>query len=488
MSPAPSKLAVGVDAEPDVSGDVAPPRRRRWFGPALVATDLFALGLSLLLLPQLTAVAIVAHLLVGEATIRSLRLRLTRVASDWATETVGMLRVGIILGVLSLVVSGAGPAGIPQAMIVILGSAAILWGARASYRGVVARLRRGGHGMTDVAVIGNPESLERLLGDLDAQPETGFRVHGVYGPRDVWQGSTRTWLGEVDDAVTSLTRLGVRHVIVDTGSLSGGESTRLIRNLSEIDVTVQVSTGLPDLDHRQITLRALGRTPMIYVESAEPSSVQVTAKRIMDIVGASVGLMVLAPLLLVFAILIKLEDRGPVFYRQDRVGRDGRLFPMLKLRSMRPNADRELGELQAQNVRSGPLFKVANDPRVTRIGRLIRASSIDEIPQFFNVLRGEMALIGPRPALPSEVAEFDDELVRRHRVAPGLTGLWQVEAREEEDFEHYRRLDLYYVHNFSLLLDITILLLTPLAVARRARTAIRPRVGGSGRVPAPYLD
>jgi len=158
------------------------------------------------------------------------------------------------------------------------------------------------------------------------------------------------------------------------------------------------------------------------------------------------------------AILIKLEDRGPIIFRQQRVGRDGQLFEMLKFRTMVVDAEALLATLQQTNERNGPLFKMERDPRITRIGRFLRATSLDELPQLLNVLNGTMSLVGPRPALQSEVAAFPAELNARHDVRPGITGLWQVEARDNPSFDAYLRLDLFYVQNWSLSLDMVLLL------------------------------
>jgi lipopolysaccharide/colanic/teichoic acid biosynthesis glycosyltransferase len=187
-----------------------------------------------------------------------------------------------------------------------------------------------------------------------------------------------------------------------------------------------------------------------------------------DIAVASVVTVLTAPVLLLAAIAVKLEDRGPVLFRQERVGRDGVPFVMLKLRSMVPDAEARQAQVGELNERSGPLFKASDDPRVTRVGRILRATSIDELPQLFNVLRGSMSLVGPRPALASEVEHFDEALQARTRVMPGVTGLWQVEARDSASFADYRRLDLFYLENWSVGFDLVIMLSTVLAVPKRA--------------------
>jgi lipopolysaccharide/colanic/teichoic acid biosynthesis glycosyltransferase len=176
------------------------------------------------------------------------------------------------------------------------------------------------------------------------------------------------------------------------------------------------------------------------------------------------GLIVLAPILALIALAVKLDSRGPVFYGQLRLGKDGRQFKMLKFRSMNVDADKRLSELKEQNEATGPLFKMRRDPRVTRVGRFIRRWSLDELPQLINVFRGEMSLVGPRPPMPSEVAEYEDWQLGRLRAVPGVTGLWQVSGRSEVPFHDMVRLDLHYIRNWSLALDVEILLRTIPAV------------------------
>ncbi|MGH9082582.1 MAG: sugar transferase, partial [Acidimicrobiales bacterium] len=195
-----------------------------------------------------------------------------------------------------------------------------------------------------------------------------------------------------------------------------------------------------------------------------------------DVVGAVVGLLVASPLLAAAAALVKIEDGGPVLFRGARVGRSEQLFDVYKIRSMSPEVAPAPEALAGLNERTdGPLFKASADPRVTRVGRLLRASSIDELPQLWNVLRGTMSLVGPRPALPSEVEKFDDELRRRHLVRPGMTGLWQVQARRNPSFNAYRRLDLRYVDDWCLALDLGILLSTLPCVMSHAARELRSR-------------
>jgi exopolysaccharide biosynthesis polyprenyl glycosylphosphotransferase len=211
----------------------------------------------------------------------------------------------------------------------------------------------------------------------------------------------------------------------------------------------------------------LAHEPLLYVEAPSLSKAQLVAKRMLDVVLSSLALLVLSPVIAMVALGIKINDRGPIFFSQKRVGRRGREFGVLKFRSMRVDAEKQLALLKATNERQGPLFKMENDPRVTRIGRFLRDSSLDELPQLINVLRGEMSLVGPRPALASEVANFPVKLRAREQVMPGITGLWQVEARDNPSFEAYRRLDLFYVENWSITLDLLIIVGTMEQVVSR---------------------
>lgn len=183
-------------------------------------------------------------------------------------------------------------------------------------------------------------------------------------------------------------------------------------------------------------------------------------KRLIDVIGSIVALVVFTPTMLVIMLLIKLEDKGPLFYGQTRIGKNGAEFKMWKFRSMIENAHELRSQMMAQNDADGPMFKIKDDPRVTKIGHFIREKSLDEIPQFFNVLKGEMSLVGPRPSLPEEVMEFDSRERERLNVLPGLTGLWQVSGRNNLSFDDMIALDLEYVKHHSVLWDIKIIFMT----------------------------
>lgn len=192
-------------------------------------------------------------------------------------------------------------------------------------------------------------------------------------------------------------------------------------------------------------------------ESTRGFSFYEVIKRVIDVVCSFVGVLVLSPLFVVIAIIIKFTSKGPVFFSQKRVGRDGKEFKMYKFRSMVVNAEELKEKLAAQNEMSGPMFKMKDDPRVTKVGKFIRKTSIDELPQLFNVLKGDMSLVGPRPSLPKEVAQFEDWMYRRLEVKPGLTCYWQVSGRNNIDFEDWMKLDIKYVKEKNLWIDIKLI-------------------------------
>lgn len=197
-----------------------------------------------------------------------------------------------------------------------------------------------------------------------------------------------------------------------------------------------------------------------------PGRVALAVKRLMDIAGSATALFLLAPICVAITIAIRCESRGPAIYSSRRVGHTGRLFSFYKFRSMVVDAESRLEELRGRNERKGLLFKISDDPRVTRVGRFLRTYSLDEIPQFYNVLRGEMSLVGPRPPLLSEVEHYTLDCARRLEVKPGITGLWQVLSRRDPSWENYVALDLRYIDHWSLWLDVKILFLTIPAVFR----------------------
>lgn len=228
-------------------------------------------------------------------------------------------------------------------------------------------------------------------------------------------------------------------------------------------IDLVVAPALTDVAGPRIHTRPVAGLPLVHIEYAEFSGLKYWTKRTNDVVVSALLILVLAPVLLMIALLVK-SDGGPVIFRQERVGKNGEHFRMLKFRSMVMDAEERLAELQAESDGNGVLFKMKDDPRITRVGRVLRKYSLDELPQLFNVLGGTMSLIGPRPALPKEVVEYDEWATRRLLVKPGITGLWQVSGRSNLSWEDSVRLDQYYVENWSMAGDMLILARTVKAV------------------------
>jgi exopolysaccharide biosynthesis polyprenyl glycosylphosphotransferase len=408
-----------------------------------------AVGLSLMALDRLYRV--------GPANVRSIELvRLSRVAIGTA---------------IAAYVFGLAPRG--QRQEVVIGAVCCFVALNVTRRLYTTWLRaawKRGKRLRPVVVIGNDTEAARVATLMDHHPEFGFRVCGLAAdnaPRRARPGRSIPLLGSPNQALRIVQETGASFAVITPGGLSPVLRKQLLRDLTLAGIHVQVSPGLPGISHRRLRALPLGHEPFVYVEPLSLGRPQMMAKRAMDLVVAPLVLLVALPVLLLAAICIKIEDRGPIFFRQERVGRDGRRIMVYKLRTMVVDAESRLEQILAQNERTGPLFKLARDPRTTRVGRILRASSIDELPQLFNVLNGTMTLVGPRPALPREVDQFDDELLGRLRVTPGVTGLWQVEARDDPSFESYRLLDMLYVDNWSLSLDLAIMAGTVVALLTR---------------------
>jgi len=248
-------------------------------------------------------------------------------------------------------------------------------------------------------------------------------------------------------------------VIVPRG-VAALQMNLLVRQMHASGKHVHLGTGIAGIDARRLRALPLAHEPFFHVEAPSLARAQLVGKHAFDLVLAALAIVILSPVLLAVAVAIKLDSSGPILYKQTRVGRLGKTFAVYKFRSMSIDADKQLAQLRVENERNGPLFKMTRDPRVTRVGKFLRDSSLDELPQLLNVLRGEMSLVGPRPALPAEVLAFPDELRVREQVRPGITGLWQVEARDSPSFEAYRRLDIFYVENWSMTLDLVIIVAT----------------------------
>jgi exopolysaccharide biosynthesis polyprenyl glycosylphosphotransferase len=274
-------------------------------------------------------------------------------------------------------------------------------------------------------------------------------------------------LGGLDDVVPVVRELEVDTVaVLPCPELDGPSLRRLGWQLETTRADLLLAPAVTDVAGPRVHIRPVCGLPLLHMEKPELRGMRRVAKGVLDRVGAAVVVLLLLPALIGIALTVRFTSRGPILFRQQRVGRDGRLFWMLKFRTMVDGAEGMLRELVAADEGNGVLFKIRNDPRVTRVGRVLRRYSLDELPQLFNVLRGDMSLVGPRPPLSSEVEQYGLDMRRRFLVKPGLTGLWQISGRSDLSWGDSERLDLRYVENWSLALDLMILWKTFGAVRR----------------------
>jgi exopolysaccharide biosynthesis polyprenyl glycosylphosphotransferase len=447
-----------------------------WTAALLVPDGLDRPGMSHL--PNLV-VAILLATAASVALIASQRLYLARVCSVRAVETVRLGRTAVLTALL--LQAGERRLGIHVSwMEVVTGSIlsfALLGACRDAYRAWLKAHRRAGRHSRQMVVVGANEEGYDLCQLVGQHPELGFRVCGIIGnPSEVTErGYDVPWLGDINHVVEAVLASGANGVLVAASALPSTQLNRMVRDLLFAGIHVHLSSGIRGIDHRRVRSAPFAHEPLFYLEPVSLSRWQVATKRVLDLILSGIGILLAAPVLFACALAIKLGDRGPVFFRQERVGRDGKTFTIYKLRTMVIDAEARLADLVSQNQRDGVLFKLSADPRVTAVGRFLRATSLDELPQLLNVFRGDMSLVGPRPALPVEVAKFDEELLARQQVRPGITGLWQVEARDNPSFQTYQRLDLFYVENWSVGLDFAILLSTAQAVAARGARAVQRR-------------
>lgn len=333
---------------------------------------------------------------------------------------------------------------------------------RRRQRSWLAEQRRKGAMSTRVLLVGTATDNDRLDQWLRARPQSGLRpaarltiTPGQHPP--------------VTRLIGTATAQNIGAVLMTPSAHYGPHELNSLRwGLEEQGCDLVLSSWLTGLGARRIDARPVDGMPLVYVEGGHHSTGMRVAKSVFDKIIGSILLVALCPLMVVVAIAVKVTSRGPVFYRQERIGINGSTFRIWKFRSMTVDADSKLMQrLRDQGTDGQPLFKVTNDDRITPIGRPLRRWSLDELPQLFNVIAGQMSLVGPRPQRPAEVALYRGHAGRRLKLKPGMTGLWQVSGRSDLEWESALELDLYYVDNWSLQLDLALLWRTVLAVVRR---------------------
>jgi exopolysaccharide biosynthesis polyprenyl glycosylphosphotransferase len=373
--------------------------------------------------------------------------------------------------VCTLVLGWVGHSPVPRGWLAgLCGSALLLTSAgRLVARRVIRRLQKKGWLRSRVLVVGvNEESLriERTMRrqHRHSSEVVGFVTTGAGLP-------VRTdvpVIGTVADLPDAVRTARADAVILAATALDPGALPELYAVLQRLGVDVRVSAGLPDVAASRVSVEPLDGLAMLAVRPNQLASQEKALKRIVDVIGSLMLLVAVAPVMALVALVVRLTSPGPVIFRQVRVGEGGEPFTIYKFRTMVNGAEDQREAVIDLNEADGPLFKILRDPRVTGAGQLLRRLALDELPQLWNVLRGDMSLVGPRPPLPDETERYTEWVRGRLRVKPGMTGLWQISGRHELSFADYVRYDLFYIDNWSLLMDAVIVLRTmPVLLSRR---------------------
>ena len=412
-------------------------------------------------------------LVLWNADLEMFRTRERQIFGSGATEYKRIIHstlrafgfLAILLVVVKLeVVRGFFATALPLGIFLLLMS-------RWLWRRWLARQRAGGSYFSNAVIMGGTEDAGYVISQLRANPGTGYKVAGVaLTSLAVGRELNRPWyrvpVFSSEAKIEKILAVTGADTVIVAGNLPGGPGAihQLGWDLGELKTELVLASSLTNVAGPRVHFRPVEGLPLMHVELPQYSGGKHVYKRAMDVGLSAMALLVLSPLLLVLALIVRLDSSGPALFHQERVGRDGRTFKMLKFRSMVMDAEKLLADLANKNEGAGLLFKMACDPRITRCGRWMRKYSLDELPQFWNVLVGNMSLVGPRPPLPTEVAKYQAPVGRRLLIKPGITGLWQVSGRSELPWDEAVRLDLYYVENWSLTGDFIILWRTAKAV------------------------
>ena len=338
-----------------------------------------------------------------------------------------------------------------------------LTGARAVERVIQGQLRRRGIGVQRLLIVGAGEVGRMVMRNVAAQPELGYQVVGFVddkperGNRDLGRFKG---LGGTDQIPGLVKERAADVVIIALPWLAHRKILGIVSQCEHLGVAVRIVPDLFQMSLSQVDIDDLNGIPLIGTRSPVIMGWNLAIKRASDVAVSGLAFILLSPLLATIAMLIRLDSPGPAIFAQTRIGRGGRPFTVYKFRTMRFGAEEEQEALKGLNEAKGPMFKIKDDPRCTALGRFLRRSSIDELPQLYNVLRGEMSIVGPRPPLPGEVQQYQEWHKKRLETWPGMTGLWQVSGRSDLTFDDMVLLDIYYVENWSLLLDLRIALKT----------------------------
>lgn len=419
----------------------------------------FYLPLANLLPLQAVITAVVVVVLISEQIYRQQR------GTPWLDQ-LGMITRGSLVGItivlfMYLIFRPVLPSRLLFAYIWVL-SIILLSGARLVVGMIRSRRLRRGIGAERVLIVGAGQVGRSIMQSILARPELGYQLVGFVDDDPAKQediGRAKA-MGVTDNVAHVVESERIDEVIITLPWVSHSKVLAIMSQCQRRQVSFRIVPDLFQLSLSQVDIDDINGIPLIGVRSAIISETARLLKRLIDVIGSALIIIVLSPLLLAVAILIKLDSPGPALFRQTRIGRGGKQFTVYKFRTMRVGAEEELPALADLNEGKGITFKIREDPRCTRLGRWLRRLSIDEFPQFFNVLRGNMSIIGPRPPLPSEVEKYEDWHMKRLEVSPGITGLWQVMGRSDLPFAEMVMMDIYYIENWSLALDFKILLQT----------------------------
>ncbi|HOU13913.1 MAG TPA: undecaprenyl-phosphate glucose phosphotransferase [Anaerolineae bacterium] len=326
---------------------------------------------------------------------------------------------------------------------------------------IQAHLRRKGIGVRRTVIVGAGEVGRRVMRTLVARPDLGYSIVGYVDDNpDKGEGGLGRikGLGDLDKLPGIIESESVDEVIITLPWTYQRRILNILRECERRKVAARLVPDLFQMSLSRVEVSDLGGVPLIEVREIAFSPIALIIKRVMDLFVASLGLLLGWPVLLLIALAIKHDSPGPVLFQQERVGKSHKRFIMYKFRSMRVGAEEELAKLREAAERDDITFKMRDDPRVTRVGRFLRRTSLDELPQLINIIKGDMSMVGPRPPIPAEVEQYQPWHLKRLTVPPGMTGLWQVSGRSELTFDEMVLLDLYYIEHWSPWLDIAIML------------------------------
>jgi exopolysaccharide biosynthesis polyprenyl glycosylphosphotransferase len=406
------------------------------------------------------------------------------------TQQLARVTSGVGLGFLTLVLLAWSFQQHQFSRTLLVGFLVASWPALLASHWLLAMWQRRGRvherNIQQVLVIGQPEDAQPLVMHLAEHPELPMRLMGLVIaeadpeafstplPTDHGQGDGEPEqdqlpvLGTLDDLADLLAQRSVHQVFMVGWRWDTSTLRQVAAQCGELGVRFSFNVSFLGVRLGRAQIQELGGWTTLCFSQTPTDAVALLFKRVFDVLASGLGLLALSPLLGLVALIIKLQDGGPVLFEQKRSGLYGRPFGMLKFRSMVLNAEALRAELEAQNEMDGPVFKIKRDPRITPIGAFIRKTSIDELPQLWNVLRGDMSLVGPRPPIPAEVEQYERWQMRRLSMKPGITCIWQVSGRNQISFEDWMKLDLQYIDNWSFWLDIKLLLLTaPVVLLQR---------------------